>query len=187
MSNKKHKGDHGRRAENRAAAKDAAPLKPAALGKPRRVYLRDPLYICLTILVIVGLLAILIGFEMLGWWDNPIGAVLSVLVGAFGCMCVYDLFLLLTASVAFGEGLVNAGKDAAGKPMIFHAASVTSLEVRDREGNPLPNGQKCYKKVYLAFVMESGRVNQKEVSRVSQKQLARLRAALEGEREFKKQ
>ncbi len=181
MSNKKHKGDHGKRAELRAKGGETA-LKPLAPGKMRRIHLRNPLYIFLTALVIVGCLAILIGFELLGLWDNPIGAVLSVLVGIFACLCCYDLFLLFSASVAFGEGLVNAGKNAEGKPMIFHASSVTSLEVRDREGNPLPDGQRVYKKVYLAFVMESGRVNQRELSRLTADQLARLRAALEGER-----
>ncbi len=186
MSQKKHKGNHGQRAEMRTSARtsgEEALLRPASLGKPRRVYLRNPLYIGLTMLVIVAVVAMIIGFEWLGLWDNPIGSVLSVLLGAFGCMCAYDIFLLMTASVAFGEGLINAGKDKDGKPMIFHADAVVRIEVRDTVGTVLPEGKTIYKKALLTFVMESGRVNQKEVARLTQVQIQKIRAAAEAEKQ----
>ena len=101
-ANKKHKGNHGKRAElraeRRATEKQQASLRnPASADKPRRVYLRNGVYIWGTLGVIVGVVAILILFDRLGLWDNVIGSVLSVLVGAFGCMCLYDLALLMTA------------------------------------------------------------------------------------------
>ena len=110
------------------------------------------------------------------------------MVGAFGCMCVYDLALLLTACITFGEGMVNAGKDERGQQMVFHAASVVRLEVRDKTANggdkPLPDDLAVYKNAELCFVMESGRVNRRKVSRLTAKQLAKVKAALEAEKKF---
>ena len=186
MSNKKHKGDHGQRAEQHAAAKNQPVLKnPASAEKPRRVFLRNWVYIWATVGVVIAVAAVIIGLELLGWWDNAIGSVLVVLVGAFGCMCIYDLALLMTACITFGEGMVNAGKDENGRQMIFHASSVTRLEMRDTAGNTLPDDAPLYKNAQMVFVMESGRVNRRKVSRLTQKQYAKVKAALEAEKKFK--
>ena len=189
MANKKHKGNHGKRAElraeRRATEKQQASLRnPASADKPRRVYLRNGVYIWGTLGVIVGVVAILILFDRLGLWDNVIGSVLSVLVGAFGCMCLYDLALLMTACITFGEGMVNAGKDEQGQPMLFHAASVIRTEVRDGSDAPLPEDLRVYKNAELVFVMESGRINRRKVSRLTQKQYAKVKAALKAEQSF---
>ena len=188
MSNKKHKGNHGSRTERRAAAKKQPVLKnPASADKPRRVHLRNWPYIWATLGIVIAVAALIIGFELLGFWDNAIGSVVSVLVGAFGCMCLYDLALLLTACITFGEGMVNAGKDESGQQMIFHASSVIRLEMRDKEDKPLPDNAPVYKNARIVFVMESGRVNRRAVSRLTAGQYARVKAALEAERTFKGQ
>ena len=186
MSNKKHKGDHGQRAEKLAAAKKQAVLKnPASADHPRRVFLRNWVYIWATVGVVIAVAALIIGLELLGWWDNAIGSVLVVLVGAFGCLCIYDLALLLTACITFGEGMVNAGKDETGQQMIFHATSVTRLEMRDKADKPLPEDAPVYKNAQIVFVMESGRVNRRAVSRLTAGQYARVKAALEAEKSFR--
>lgn len=186
MSNKKHKGEHGRRAERRAAQKNQpAPKNPASADKPRRVYLRNWVYIWATLGVVAAVAAIIIVFENLGWWDNTIGSVLVVLVGAFGCMCLYDVALLLTACLTFGEGMVNAGKDENSQQMIFHASSVTRLEMRDKEDKIIPDDTLVFKNAQIVFVMESGRVNRRKVSRLTAKQYARIKAALEAEKGFR--
>ena len=186
MSNKKHKGDHGSRAERHAAKKNQVPLKnPASAEHPRRVFLRNWVYIWATLGVIVAVAAVLIGFQLLGWWDNVIGSVLSVLIGAFGVMCLYDVALLMTACLTFGEGMVNAGKDENNQQMIFHAASVVRLEMRDKEDHVLPEDASVYKNAQLVFIMESGRINRRKVSRLTAKQYARVKAALEAEKKFK--
>ena len=185
MSNKKHKGDHGQRAERRAAEKNQPALKdPASAEKPRRVFLRNWVYIWATLGVVVAVAAVIIGLELLGWWENIIGSVLSVLVGAFGCMCIYDLALLLTACITFGEGMVNAGKDENSQQMLFHAASVIRLEMRDKADRVLPDDAPVYKNAQLVFVMESGRVNRRKVSRLTAKQYARVKEALEAEKRY---
>ena len=186
MSNKKHKGDHGQRAEKRAAVKNQPVLKnPASADHPRRVFLRNWVYIWATVGVVIAVAALIIGLELLGWWDNAIGSVLVVLVGAFGCLCIYDLALLLTACITFGEGMVNAGKDENNQQMVFHASSVTRLEMRDKADKPLPEDAPVYKNAQIVFVMESGRVNRRAVSRLTAKQYARVKAALEAEKSFR--
>ena len=186
MSNKKHKGNHGLRAEKRAAEKNQPVLKnPASAEHPRRVFLRNWPYVWATLGVVIAVAALIFGLELLGWWDNAIGSVLVVLVGAFGCMCLYDLALLLTACVTFGEGMVNAGKDEGGQKMIFHAASVSRVEMRDKEDRVIPDDTPVFKNARLVFVMDSGRVNRRKVSRLTQKQYAKVREALEAEKKFK--
>ena len=76
MSNQKHKGDHGRRAEQRAAKKNPPVLKnPASAAKPRRVFLRNWLYIWATLGVVAAVTALIVCFELLGLWDNVIGSI----------------------------------------------------------------------------------------------------------------
>ena len=186
MSNKKHKGNHGRRAEMRAAERNQPVLNnPASADKPRRVFLRNWPYIWATLGIVIAVASLIIGLELLGWWDNVIGSVVSVLVGAFGCMCLYDLALLLTACITFGEGMVNAGKDENSQQMVFHASSVTRVEIRDKDDKVLPDSAPVYKNAQMVFVMESGRVNRRKVSRLTQKQYAKVKAALDAEKKFK--
>ncbi len=180
MSQKKHKGDHASRAVRRAQERKTQVLVMS--GKPHRVYLRNKLYIFLTILTIFATVALIVVFEMLGWWDNFLGSILVFVPGIFACLCAYDLALLLSACVAFGDGMINAGKNASGERMVFHAAAVVRLELRDANGNVIPENKPVYKNTDLAFVMESGRVNLKRVSRISAGQLARLREAIATEK-----
>ncbi len=185
MSNKKHKGDHGKRAERHAASKNQEILKnPATADKPRRVFLRNAVYIWATLGVVLACIGIIALIGVLGWWENVFVSIVTILIGAFGCMCVYDLALLFTACITFGEGMVNAGKNEQGHLMVFHASSVTRLEMRDKDDKVLPDGLAVYKNAELVFIMESGRVNRRKVSRLTAKQYDKVKAALEGERKF---
>lgn len=185
MSNKKHRGDHGQRAEKRAAEKNQPVLKnPATAEHPRRVYLRNAVYIWATLGVVVACIGVITLIGVLGWWENFLVSIVAILVGAFGCMCIYDLGLLITACITFGEGMVNAGKNEQGQQMIFHASSVSRLELRDREDKVLPDDAPVYKNAQLVFIMDSGRVNRRTVSRLTAKQYARVKDALEAEKRF---
>ena len=186
MSSKKHKGDHGKRAERYAAVRNQEPLRnPASADKPRRVYLRNWVYIWGTLAIVIACLAVVTLVGVLGWWENVFASIVTILVGAFGCMCLYDLALLFTACVTFGEGMVNAGKDENGHQMIFHAASVVRPEMRDKNDRVLPEDAPVYKNAQLVFIMESGRVNRRAVSRLTAGQYARVKAALEAEKGYR--
>ncbi len=182
MGQKKHKGDHAGRAERRAAAKKAEARASTSANKPRRIYLRNGLYIFLTILVILAVLGLILGLQFIDFWNsNLIGTILFVIVAAFGCMCIFDLGILFSTCVAFGGGMVSAGKNADGVKMVFHASSVVRMELRDKLGNVLPEGAPVYRNVDLVFVMESGRANIKRLSRLTAAQYAQLKEALAAE------
>ena len=185
MSTKKHKGEHNLRAERRAAKAASAPIDPAKVKGSTRVYLRNPIYIWATLGVVVVAIALLVLFGMLGWWENLLGSILAIAVGIVGCTCLYDVALLLTACISFGEGMVNAGKDEGGQLMVFHASAVTRLELRDGTGATLPDDAPLYKNVDLTFVMQSGRVNRRRVSRLTAKQYSAVKAALEAARTWR--
>lgn len=144
-----------------------------------RVRLVDGLYVFYTALILVASLAAIVVMQLIGWFDGIPGAVLSVIMGGVFVLCVFDLALLLTACVTIADGQVNAGKDEKGQLMIFHAQSVLAVELRDREGNTVPEDRKRYRKVAVTFVMASGRINQRPFGHVRQRQLNKLRRALE--------
>jgi hypothetical protein len=128
--------------------------------------------------VIAACTAVAVAVGVLGWWENVFVSIVTILVGAFGCMCIYDVALLMTACITFGEGMVNAGKNEQGQLMIFHADKVERIEVRDRAGNVLPEGQKKYRRVNLTFVMESGRTNPRPMNVLTAKQLQKVREVI---------
>jgi len=149
--------------------------------KPRRISLRDPLYITLTILIFLALVAVLVTFELLGWFDNVVGSVLSVVMTLLACVCVFDLGMLFSACMTFGEGMVNAGKNDEGVQMVFHASEVKRLEVRDKGNNTLPDDLPVYKNCEVVFVMESGRQNRRTMRRLTAEKLGDIREALRAE------
>ena len=81
--------------------------------------------------------------------------------------------------------MVNAGKDGRGQQMIFHAASVIRVEMRDKDDKALPAHLPVYHNAELCFVMESGRVNRRKISRLTKKQFDRITDALEAEKHFR--
>ncbi len=185
MSQKKHKGNHASREERRAAARREAASTPTSIDKPRRIHLRNWLYIFLTTLVVIGVFAVMIVLHLLfDFWDSLVGNIVFVALAAFGCACIYDIGLLFSACIAFGEGMVSAGKNDEGTHMVFHAASVVRMELRDTTDHVLPEDQAVYKNIVIAFVMESGRVNRKKVTRLTSKQLAAIKDALAVERRY---
>ena len=149
--------------------------------KLRRISLRDPLYITLTILICLGLIAGLVAFELLGWFDGIVGSVLSVVMTLLACVCVFDLGMLFSACMTFGEGMVNAGKNDEGVQMVFHASEVKRVEVRDKGNNTLPDDLPVYKSCEVVFVMESGRQNRRAIRRMTAEKLRDIRAALRAE------
>lgn len=177
MSRKMQKKEH----IDRRGQKKTKPFDPAKSKAKSRVFLRDPVNILLTSLVIIAAFGVMVGMQLAGWFDTVPGAVASVLVGAFAATCIFDMALLLTDSIALAEGMVNAGKNEQGDLMIFHALNVARVELRDKAGETVAEDRKRYSKVALTFVMTSGRINQRRPGRITQKQLDDVRAAVREE------
>ena len=155
------------------------------MRKKQKNLTRIPVIDWLSFGLTLGLVAVLMGAMVaiyyLGWDDNIIGNVASIIMALFFCMLFVDLGFLLSACITVGEGAVNAGKDEQGNLMVFHADKVTRIEVRDLACHVLPEDRKVYKRVKLTFVMESGRVHERKLNRLTSQQLARIREAVEKE------
>ena len=146
--------------------------------RPIRIHLIDWRSVGLTALLLIALFGAMIAMQLAGWLDSVIGSLLSLVLCLFICVLLFDIGLLMTACMTFADGMVNAGKNAAGELMIFHAENVERLEIRDRNGVALPEDGRIYRKVELIFHMRSGRENARPLNVLTQKQLARIREAL---------
>lgn len=148
-------------------------------AKTTRVFLRQWLNILITFAVLIAAFIAMAFLWNVGLLDGWIGSVTTVLLGIVGVTCLFDLAMLLTECVTVSDGMVNAGKNDAGDLMLFHADSVDRIELRDRQGQVVPevSGGK-YKRVRITFVMNSGRINQRKESRVNQSRLDELRRVI---------
>ncbi len=153
------------------------PIKPE---KPIRIHLIDWQSAILTILLVVVCLAGMMAMQAVGWLDSFPGQFLLIVLAFFTCALLFDIGLIFTACITVAEGAVNAGKDKAGKLILFHCESVDGIELRDRKSDELiPETSKHYRKVNLTFIMHSGRINQREMNYITQKQLEAIRAAIQ--------
>jgi len=164
--NKKHKKQRIHQTDSHVAA-----------NKPIRISLIDWQSFWLTLGLVVILATAMIGAYLLGWDDGLLGGLAVLLVGVVFCTLLFDIGLLLTACITIDDGMVNAGKDSTGQQLVFHADKVERIEVRDRAGNVLPDGEKKYRRVNLTFVMESGRTNPRPMNVLTQKQLQKIKKA----------
>ncbi|MBE6558873.1 MAG: hypothetical protein E7661_07710 [Ruminococcaceae bacterium] len=146
-----------------------------------RIPVIDWLSFWLTLGLVVILMGAMVAIYYLGWDGHIIGNVVTIIMALFFCMLFVDLGFLLSACVTVGEGAVNMGKDEQGNLMVFHADKVERIEVRDLACHILPEDRKVYKRVKLTFVMESGRVHERKLNRLTEKQLARIREAVAAE------
>lgn len=175
MSRNQQKKVHNDRRAERQKERERKRKPPKSVI---RVHLMDGVYVFYTTLILLAVIAAIVVMQLLGWFDGIFGAVLSVIMGGIAVLCVFDLALLLTACVTIADGQVNAGKNESGQLMIFHAENVVAVELRDKEGNTVPEDRRRYSKVAVTFVMASGRINQRPMGHIRQRQLSKLRRAL---------
>ncbi len=147
-------------------------------NKPIRIFLIDWQSFWLTLGLTLVLGGAMVGIYLLGWDDNIVGSIVALVMALVFCTLILDLGLLITACITVAEGMVNAGKDSEGQLMVFHTDKVERIEVRDRAGNTLPEGKKKYRRVYLTFVMESGRTNPRPMNVLTEKQLKKVREVI---------
>lgn len=164
---------------NKKKAPAAQP--PVRPSKPVRVRLTDWRSGLLTILLVIACLSAIMVMQVLGWFDTVPGSLLLIVLGFFTCALLFDIGLIFSAGITVADGAVNAGKDKAGTVLVFHCDSVSAIELRDgKTDEPLAETAKSYRRVRLTFVMNGGRVNQRDVNFITQKQLDAVRKAVMG-------
>ncbi len=148
-------------------------------AKKKRIPLVNGKYLCWTLLILVGELVILCGAYLFGVLDNVIGYIVLPFFGFLTVYTAYEAIVLSLEAVSVSaDGIVVAGKDAQGTAVHFELDTLMSVFPCDQKGNPIPEDQDKYENIGLAFRFKDGKQKVRQTSRLTQKQLARLRREL---------
>ncbi len=148
-------------------------------AKKKRIPLINGKYLCWTLLILAGELVLLGASYVFHVLDNVIGYVVLPFFGFFTVYTAYEAFVLAFEAVSVSaDGVVVAGKDQNGNAVHFELDALMYVYPCDARGNRIPEDRDVYEKIGIAFYMKDGKTKIRQTSRVSAKQLAKLRAAL---------
>ena len=147
-------------------------------AKKKRIPLINGKYLCYTLLILLGELIVLCAAYLLGVLDNVIG---YIVLPFFGFLTVYTadeaIVLALEAVSVSADCIVVAGKDAQGTAVHFELDTLMCVFPCDQKGNLLA-AQDTYENIGLAFRFKDGKQKIRQTSRLTAKQLEKLRREL---------
>ena len=147
--------------------------------KKKRIPLVNGKYLCWTLLILAGEAMLLCGAYLLGALDTVVGYIVVPFFGLFTVYTAYEAFVLAMEAVSVSrDGIVVAGKDAQGTNVHFELDKLESIFPCDQKGNPIPEDKEKYENIGLAFRFKDGKQRIRQTSRLTRKQLARLRSEL---------
>lgn len=148
--------------------------------KKQRISLINGKYLFWTLVILIGELALLCGAYAINFLDNFFGYIVLPFFGFFTVYTAYEAGVLaLEAITVTREGVVVAGKDEQGTTVHFEKKELASIYLCDAKGKRIPEDQKKYEKIGLAFALKNGKTRIRQTSRITQKQLDRIRLTLE--------
>ncbi len=148
-------------------------------GKKIRVPLINGKYLGWTLLILLGELVLLAASFVFHVLDNVVGYVVLPFFGLFTVYTAYEAFVLAFEAVSVSsDGIVVAGKDAQGRAVHFELDTLMSVFPCDQKGKPLSEDQEIYENIGLAFRFKDGKQKIRQTSRLTKKQLTKLRDAL---------
>ena len=148
-------------------------------GKKIRVPLINGKYLGWTLLILLGELVLLAASFVFHVLDNVLGYIVLPFFGLFTVYTAYEACVLVFEAVsASTDGIVVAGKDAQGRAVHFELDTLMSVFPCDQKGNPLPEDQETYENIGVAFRFKDGKQRVRQTSRLTKKQLEKLRKAL---------
>ena len=147
-------------------------------AKKKRIPLINGKYLCWTLLILLGELVVLCAAYLVNLLDNVIGYIILPFFGFFTLYTAYEAAVLALEAVSVSaDGIVVAGKDAQGQTVHFELDALMSVFPCDQKGNLLA-AQDPYENIGLAFRFKDGKQKIRQTSRLTAKQLAKLRDAL---------
>lgn len=148
-------------------------------GKKLRVPLINGKYLGWTLLILLGELVLLAASFVFHVLDNVLGYIVLPFFGLFTVYTAYEACVLAFEAVSVSaDGIVVAGKDAQGRAVHFELDTLMSVFPCDQKGNPLPEDQQTYENIGIAFRFKDGKQKVRQTSRLTSKQLAKLREML---------
>ena len=147
-------------------------------AKKKRIPLINGKYLCWTLLILIGELIVLCAAYLVNLLDNVIGYIILPFFGFFTLYTAYEAAVLALEAISVSaDGIVVAGKGAQGQTVHFELDALMSVFPCDQKGNPIPKQDK-YENIGLAFRFKDGKQKIRQTSRLTAKQLAKLRDAL---------
>lgn len=147
--------------------------------KKKRVPLVNRKYLFWTLLILAGELVLLAASYVFHVLDNAIGYIVLPFFGFFTVYTAYEAFVLAFEAVSVSkDGVVVAGKDQNGNAVHFSLEALACVYPCDARGNRIPEDRGVYEKIGLAFCTKDGKKLIRQTSRITGKQLSRLRAEL---------
>ncbi len=148
--------------------------------KKQRISLINGKYLFWTLVILIGELALLCAAYAINLLDNFFGYIVLPFFGFFTVYTAYEAGVLaLEAITVTRDGVVVAGKDEQGMTVHFEKKDLAAVFLCDAKGNRLPEDQEKYEKIGLAFALKNGKTRVRQTSRITKKQLDRIRLALE--------
>ena len=149
------------------------------LDKKIRVPLVNAKYLCWTLLILIGELVLLAASYIFHVLDNTIGYIVLPFFGLFTVYTAYEAAVLAFEAVSVSkDGVVVAGKDQHGNTVHFKLETLDCVYPCDARGQRIPEDRAVYEKIGLAFCTKDGKKWIRQTSRITQKQLSRLRAEM---------
>ena len=147
-------------------------------AKKKRIPLVNGKYLCYTLLILLGELIVLCAAYLLGVLDNVIGYIVLPFFGFLTVYTAYEAIVLALEAISVSEdGIVVAGKDAQGQTVHFELESLMCVFPCDQKGGLLA-AQDKYENIGLAFRFKDGKQKIRQTSRLTAKQLEKLRREL---------
>ncbi len=148
-------------------------------AKKKRIPLINGKYLCYTLLILLGELIVLCAAYLLGVLDNVVGYIVLPFFGLLTVYTAYEAIVLALEAVSISaDGIVVAGKDAQGTAVHFELDTLMCVFPCDQKGNPLRENQDKFENIGLAFRFKDGKQRIRQTSRLTAKQLAKLRREL---------
>lgn len=149
-------------------------------SKKQRIPLINGKYLFWTLVIFVGELLLMCGAFAMNLLDNFIGYIVLPFFGIFTVYTAYEAAVLALEAVSVShDGVVVAGKDANNNSIHFEKQDLMGIYPCDKKGNRIPEDQKKYTDIGLAFYMKNGKTRIRQTSYITQKQIERLRTSLE--------
>lgn len=153
-------------------------MKHTKQNKGCRIPMINSRYLFWTLVILAGELVLMCVAYAINLLDNFIGYVVLPFWGFFTVYTAYEAAVLMLEAVRItDEGVVIAGKDRHGTDIHFKAEQLIDIYPCDPNGKRLPENQRVYRKIGLAFALREDRTYIRQTSYLTEKKLARLRRA----------
>ena len=118
-------------------------------------------------------------FALFDLMENAIFSIFSPFFGAFVILTLIEIMILLREGINVSpDGFMVVGKNSDGVYEVVHLEELHRINLCDKDKKPIPEDQTLYKNVKIEFLLKDGRTRYRNMTRLPQKYLDKLRIKL---------